>query len=418
MNVQAGEPNGQTITSLTAAGLPAGATFTPVAGNLSGTLHWTPAAGQAGDYVVVFHANNALEGTAQTTITIANTNQAPSAVLSVVPATGNDPLSVTASAAGSVDPEGQMSWYQFNFGDGVIVGPSLGTTANHVFDSGEYDVTLTDADVTGLQGVTTQHVIVAVVPPGPNLTSNPSFETSTSGWAPYNGSTLTLIPGGFDGTQACSSTAGAPSGSFGINDSPNWVSVTSGMGARYRITAWVRSAAATGQAKLRVTEYVGATKIGSTILSNPVTLGPQWKELALDFLTGASGSTLDLQIVDAPVTTGETFVVDNVSIRDISGIAVGVGDPGPSLQARAWVAPSPIVSEGSLRFVTPRSGAVALEIFDTSGRRLAKPIDGVLEAGLHDVRVGGTALRLRAGLYLYRIQYQGGTLQGRFVIAR
>ena len=149
-----------------------------------------------------------------------------------------------------------------------------------------------------------------------------------------------------------------------------------------------------------------------------MTLTPQWKLLTLDFITGASGSTLDLQIVDFPVTTGETFLVDNVAIRDFSGIAVGVGDPDPALQARAWVAPSPIVSEGSLRFVTARSGAVAVEIFDLTGRRLAKPIDGVLDAGLHQVRLGGSALRLRAGLYLYRIRQRGGTLQGRFVVAR
>lgn len=418
VNVQAGEPNSQPITSLTATGLPVGATFTPGANNLSGTLNWTPTVGQAGSYDVVFHANNALEGTAQTTITIANTNQAPSAVLSVVPVTGNEPLSVTANAAGSVDPEGQMSWYQFAFGDGVIAGPSAATTANHVFGSGEYDVTLTDADAAGLQGVATQHVIVAVVPPGPNLTSNPSFETSASGWAPYNGPTMTLVPTGFDGTQACSITAGTASGSFGINDSPNWVATTSGMGARYRISAWVRSDAATGQAKLRVTEFVGATKIGSTTFSNPVTLSPQWKLVWFDFVTGASGSTLDLQIVDFPVTTGETFLVDNVSIRDLSGVPVGVGDPGPILEARSWVAPSLIVSSGTLHFVTPRLGQVTVELFDATGRRMAKPIDGVLEAGSHDVRLGGAEMRLRAGLYLYRIRHESGTMKGRFVVAR
>jgi hypothetical protein len=61
---------------------------------------------------------------------------------------------------------------------------------------------------------------------------------------------------------------------------------------------------------------------------------------------------------------------------------------------------------------------VAVEIFDPSGRRVAEPIDGVLQAGLHEVRVGDADLRLRAGLYLYRIRHVDGTMQGRFVVAR
>jgi len=402
---------------LTATGLPAGATFTPGAGNLTGTLSWTPGTGQAGTYVVTFTAVNALQGAAQTTLTINSVNQAPSAILNLIPATGNAPLMVTADATGSVDPEGQLALYVFNFGDGTVHNAVLPINS-HQFDAGEFDVTLTTRDAAGLLGTATKHVISAPVPPGPNLTTNPSFESSTSGWAPYNGSSLSLVAGGFDGAQSISSTAGVATGSFGINDSPNWVAVTSGVGARYRISAWVRSAAATGQAKLRVTEFMGATKIGSTVFSNPVNLSPNWQEVSLDFMTGASGSTLDLQVVDFPITTGETFLIDNVSIHDLSGIAVGVGDPDPgaSVEARAWVTPMPVASDGRLHFVTPRAGPVTVEIFDATGRRMARPVDGVLGAGLHEVRLPGP-LRLRPGLYLYRIRHSQGRLQGRFVVA-
>ena len=417
VNVQAADPNSQTIQSLTATSLPAGAVFTPAANKLSGTLSWTPSAGQAGTYTVHFQAANALPAIpAQTVLTISSVNQAPSAVLNLAPATGNAPLMVTADASGSVDPEGQMAYYQFNYGDNVVR-TAQDPVSTHQFDPGEWDVTLTTHDVHGLVGTVTKHVIAAPVPPGPNLTTNPSFETSTSGWGPYNGSTMSVVPGGFDGSQSVASTAGVASGSFGINDSPNWVAVTSGAGARYRISAWVRSASATGQAKLRVTEFLGATKIGATTFSNPVDLSPTWKLLTLDFITGAAGSTLDLQIVDFPVTTGETFLVDNVSIRDLTGLAVGVGDPpGASIEARAWVTPMPVAAEGRLHFVTPRTGSVTVEIFDPSGRRMATPVDGVLQAGLHEIRLAGP-LRLRPGLYLYRIRHSSGVLQGRFVVA-
>src|SRR6185369_1189271 len=62
--VTAADPDGDAIASLTAAPLPAGATFTAGAGNTSGTFSWTPTNAQAGSYNVTFTASNALSGTA------------------------------------------------------------------------------------------------------------------------------------------------------------------------------------------------------------------------------------------------------------------------------------------------------------------------------------------------------------------
>ena len=56
------------ISSFTATGLPSGATFTAGAGNTTGTLMWTPASNQAGEYDVVFTASNALSGSNATHI--------------------------------------------------------------------------------------------------------------------------------------------------------------------------------------------------------------------------------------------------------------------------------------------------------------------------------------------------------------
>src|SRR6185436_19798652 len=68
VNVTAADPDGNAITSLTATGVPAGATFTPAPGNTSGTLSWTPAFSQAGSYSVTFTASNALPGSGTTAI--------------------------------------------------------------------------------------------------------------------------------------------------------------------------------------------------------------------------------------------------------------------------------------------------------------------------------------------------------------
>jgi hypothetical protein len=62
--IHAADPDGSPITSLTANldSIPAGATFTPDAGDTTGTFSWTPGAGQSGLYFVVFTAANALSG--------------------------------------------------------------------------------------------------------------------------------------------------------------------------------------------------------------------------------------------------------------------------------------------------------------------------------------------------------------------
>lgn len=62
--VTAADPDGDAIVSLTAAGLPPGASFTPNAANTAGTFEWTPSTGDAGEYDILFTAANALAGSA------------------------------------------------------------------------------------------------------------------------------------------------------------------------------------------------------------------------------------------------------------------------------------------------------------------------------------------------------------------
>src|SRR6185503_5441102 len=104
VNVTVADPDGDPITSLTATGVPAGATFTPGAGNTSGTLSWTPDFSNAGSYSVTFGASNVLSGSGTTAITVTNTDRAP---VVTGPATAtvaeNNLLTVNVTAA---DPDG------------------------------------------------------------------------------------------------------------------------------------------------------------------------------------------------------------------------------------------------------------------------------------------------------------------------
>lgn len=66
----ASDPDGNPISSLTAAGMPSGATFTANAGNTIGTFSWTPSVGQLGNYTIVFTASNARSSSSATSVAV------------------------------------------------------------------------------------------------------------------------------------------------------------------------------------------------------------------------------------------------------------------------------------------------------------------------------------------------------------
>ena len=105
ISVTAADSDGDAISSLSATGLPPGATFTPGNGNTSGTVTWTPSYSQAGSYNITFSASNALTGTASTAITVSNVDRAP--VVMVQPTAGVVVGSLLTIPVHAVDPDGE-----------------------------------------------------------------------------------------------------------------------------------------------------------------------------------------------------------------------------------------------------------------------------------------------------------------------
>lgn len=102
--VTASDPDQEAIASLTAAGLPSGATFTPNGTYTEGTFTWTPATGQAGEYDVVFTASNALSGSATTHITVSAGDLGPVSIAPIDDVTVAEGASVTVDVTVS-DPD-------------------------------------------------------------------------------------------------------------------------------------------------------------------------------------------------------------------------------------------------------------------------------------------------------------------------
>ena len=434
INVTAVDPDGDVITSLAAnmSQLPAGhtATFTLSGGAAAGLFSWTPASTEQGVYDITFTGSNALSGQATTRLTVTAPNQAPTAVLGLTPSIGNAPLLVTASGSGSTDPEGAALTYRFDFGDGTIVGPQSSPTATHTFAAGTWTVQLTVTDPLGAIHSTSATVTASAAGPGPNLVTNPSFESNSNGWNSYSGGVLLRVAGGYDGAWAMQVTGGVVGSSFGLNDSPNWVAVTPSVGTRYRFTAWVRSASSVGSAKLLVREYQGGTKIGGTTTSPLVPLTTAWQMVTVDHVVQQAGTTLDFQIADQVVVANEVFLSDNVSIYIIppsqpAALMAGAEDAittGPSLQFGAWVTPSVVRADATLSFVTTRPGAVRADLFDASGRLVRSLVnDADVAPGMHRIPVDGRSDRgdrLESGMYFFRVQATERTAVGKLVFTR
>jgi PKD repeat protein len=265
--------------------------------------------------------NSCTEGAVIDTWSIAAPNPSgnipPVAALTVTPESGTAPLAVTADASGSSDPDGAIASYLFDFGDGSVIGPQTGATATHTYAAGTFTARVTVTDNAGATASATAPVTVAGgCGSGPNLVANPSFETNTSGWASYGSSTIQRVAGGADGAFALEVRGPLTTTTFGINDSPNWVATTPAAGTRYCFSAWVRSAASTGQARLRVREYLNGAPVGTTTWSLGVRLTPSWQRLAVEHVAQAAGSNLDFQVLEYdPVTGGEVFQMDKISSR-------------------------------------------------------------------------------------------------------
>ena len=114
-------------------------------------------------------------------------NQPPKAVISFEPHRGYAPLEATFDASGSVDPDGEIVAYEWDFGDGES---ASGVQVVHTFaDDGNYTVRLTVYDDEGATDSATVQVEVQNPPPVARFTFSPenpvvgepvTFDASTS----------------------------------------------------------------------------------------------------------------------------------------------------------------------------------------------------------------------------------------------
>lgn len=66
-------------------------------------------------------------------------------------------------------------------------------------------------------------------------------------------------------------------------------------------------------------------------------------------------------------------------------------------------------------YAIPRPGPVELRIFDVTGREVARPVDAWQAAGTHEAPFPDA---VRSQIYLYRLDWVGGSVRGKFAVVR
>ncbi|NLX17746.1 MAG: PKD domain-containing protein [Desulfobulbus sp.] len=117
----------------------------------------------AGTYTATLTVTDNRRGTSSTSTPIVvsapvNSNKAPTAVIAATPTTGTSPLTVTFDGSGSSDPDGRITSFIWDFGDGST---ASGVNTSHIYTTvGTYTATLTVTDNNGARHTTETTVVV------------------------------------------------------------------------------------------------------------------------------------------------------------------------------------------------------------------------------------------------------------------
>ncbi len=473
VSVSAADPDAEAITSLTAAPLPAGATFSAGSGNTSGTLNWTPDFTQEGAYDVTFTAANLLSGSAATHITIAHSN-APPALSAPSTASGNEgsPLTYTVSATDADGDQVSLSAISLPPGAGFTDhGNNTGT-----FDwtpgfgqAGTYTVTIAGND--GHGGVATAATAISVLnvnrapvanPGGPySGLMNVPVNFSGSGSSDPDGDGLAYMwtfGDGASGTGATPTHTYTAAGTFPValtvtdtgtpplmGSASTTAIISSVLAARIYVTGGNTTIKlSTGKptwcaqvepvsgdftfSDVRLSTLVlkyGSGQIGVGGSKTTVGMDKDGNGIAE---IGACFAKTDLRTLFAGLPPGKTHVTLTIEADLVVGgriqgsVEVDVQNSGSGSGLAASVSPNPLNPQATLTFSMAHPGSARVALYDLSGRLVRTVMrESFVSAGFHDVTIDGrgeNGEKLSSGVYFYNVRTSDGRLTGRLTILK
>ena len=384
--VEASDPDGDPIRSLTSGPLPEGAAFTAGANNATGHLIWTPGFDQAGVYRVTISAESAsraepasapvLLGSAVIEIQVANANRAPIASAGG-PYAGTIGVSIGFDGSGSSDPDGEALAYLWTYGDGST---GTGAHASHAYDApGQYVVTLRVDDGVLANEASTSASITGSLP--------------ATAFLPNSHQTISLS----SGTSSVVMLLQPEGGSFAIED----LDLSS-----VRLTA-----DGLGEVS-EIAPDAGKTSVGDDRNKDGVV------EISASFRR--SDLRLLLSSVKGKATVPailEGSLANGAPVRAPIDLAVVGGGSKTSVA----LSPNPLTRAGTLTVQSAADGPVRVRLFDCHGRLVRTLMDEWRSPGYHDValdRLDAAGAPLATGVYFVRAETSTGTAVERITVVK
>jgi PKD repeat protein len=390
-------------------------------------------------------------------------NQPPIAKAQVSASTAGVNEPITFDASQSSDPDGQITQYLWDFGDGSSSDQKIATHA--YAQAGNYLAKLTVTDDKGAQGEAIRFVTISGGTS--RLTVNPISGTVAAGGSQTINVTFDtqgLAEGNYQGRIDITSNGGNRTIPVSVrvsNDVVNVAELSYDNGEP--TTAYFWPEAGQGSA-VRFTPPSKPAKVSQAkIFITDLTNGNQFNLRVLADMNGAPGSTI---YGPAPVTVAETgwvtfdlsganiiangdfyvmieydgtstpnfgsettppiskrswdfggqswtlFDTEDYLIRAVVEFTTGVATRNgeASLPARFELAqnyPNPFNPETMIKYQLPNGAHIELVVYDLTGRRVAALESGLKPAGVHAVRWNGrdrAGNRVPTGIYFYRLE--------------
>jgi hypothetical protein len=78
--------------------------------------------------------------------------------------------------------------------------------------------------------------------------------------------------------------------------------------------------------------------------------------------------------------------------------------------------PNPFNPSTRISYALKSNGAVRLSVYDLTGREVAVLVDGIQNAGEHDILFSGAGLT--GGIYFYKLQTENEVAAGKMILAK
>jgi len=367
--------------TITATGLPAGASLTHAGGNRA-TFAWTPAVGQTGDLRVTFAAGG---DDCETAIHVA-----PAANAAPVAEAGGPYAAIAAEevafdGSASRDPEGAPLTYLWDFGDGAT---GEGVAPRHAYAApGAYTVTLTVSDGE-LSSSDAAEVVVEAPPPAPSR----------------------VLP-------ARAFTAPGQHVVRLRSQRPAWCVQIEPVGAAWSLGDVVHGSVTLGRAGAPETDAIAAAECGPD--RDRDANGVRELRAAFDMdalrglLAGASGRAV------VPVTVRGALAGGGRFEAALALDARGPKPPAVRLVPGGGANPALAAGEPALEVATDGDGFLRVEVFDVGGRLVRTLFDQpFVPATALLLRLSDRGEPLQTGVYFVRAASPGGETRDKIVVVR